>query len=73
MSGATRVILTPEYLRPVRDILVAYLPPRVKVWLFGSRASGRVRRYFDLDPAIDSGRPPSCSETATLHERRVKL
>ncbi|HTT80317.1 MAG TPA: nucleotidyltransferase domain-containing protein [Stellaceae bacterium] len=68
MSGAIRIDLTPDNLRLVRDILAACLPPGAKVWVFGSRASGRARRYSDLDLAIDAGRPLSFSETATLRE-----
>jgi uncharacterized protein len=52
----------------VRGILAAHLPPGVRVWVFGSRASGRARRYSDLDLAIDAGRPLSFSETGTLRE-----
>jgi predicted nucleotidyltransferase len=36
--------------------------------VFGSRASGRARRYSDLDPAIDAGRRLTLDEVARLAE-----
>jgi type I restriction enzyme S subunit len=68
MSGATGIDLTPDHLRLVRGILAAHLPPETKVWVFGSRASGRARRHSDLDLAVDAGRPLSFSETGALRE-----
>jgi len=47
--------LQPEHRSIVLDILRAHLPPEAKVWVFGSRASGRARRGSDLDLAIDLG------------------
>jgi len=47
--------LQPEHRAIVLDILRAHLPPAAKVWVFGSRASGRARRGSDLDLAIDLG------------------
>ena len=37
-------------------------------WVFGSRATGRARRYSDLDLAVDAGRPLTLDETARLSE-----
>ena len=54
--------------RLVRKILAAHLPPASTVWVFGSRATGRARRYSDLDLAIDAGRPLSLDEVASLAE-----
>ncbi len=50
----------------VWQILRANLPAAARVWVFGSRASGRARRYSDLDPAIDAGRPLTLDEAASL-------
>jgi predicted nucleotidyltransferase len=36
--------------------------------VFGSRATGRARRYSDLDLAIDAGRPLTLDEIAGLTE-----
>jgi predicted nucleotidyltransferase len=36
--------------------------------VFGSRATGRARRYSDLDLAIDAGRQLTLDETARLAE-----
>jgi nucleotidyltransferase substrate binding protein (TIGR01987 family) len=68
MSDTARIDLTPAHLRLVRDILAAHLPPGARVWVFGSRASGRARRYSDLDLAIDAGRPLGFGETEVLRE-----
>jgi predicted nucleotidyltransferase len=52
----------------VLDILREHLPPGVRIWVFGSRAIGRARRYSDLDLAIDVGRRLTIDETAILRE-----
>ena len=49
-------------------LLRAHLPSAAAVWVFGSRATGRARRYSDLDLAIDAGRRLTIDETATLRE-----
>ena len=54
--------------RLVRRILAANLPSASTAWVFGSRATGRARRYSDLDLAIDAGRPLSLDEMASLAE-----
>ena len=36
--------------------------------MFGSRATGRARRYSDIDLAIDAGRPLTLHELAGLSE-----
>jgi len=63
-----RVSLLPKHRRLVRDILAEHLPPEARVWVFGSRATGRAWRYSDLDLAIDAGRPLTLDETARLAE-----
>jgi predicted nucleotidyltransferase len=52
----------------VLDILHVHLPASAKVWVFGSRVTGRTRRYSDLDLAIDAGRRLTLDEIATLAE-----
>jgi predicted nucleotidyltransferase len=54
--------------RLVLDILAANLPKGSSAWVFGSRATGRARRYSDLDLAIDAGRRLTLDEFAMLGE-----
>jgi type I restriction enzyme S subunit len=63
-----RIDLLTEHRRIVLDLLAEYLPQRVEVWVFGSRATGRARRYSDLDLAIDAGRRLTSDEAAALRE-----
>jgi predicted nucleotidyltransferase len=62
------VDLPADHRRLVLDIRGANLPHGAKTWVFGSRASGRARRYSDLDLAIDAGRPLTLDEIARLGE-----
>jgi len=50
-----KIDLKPEHRDMVLAILREYLPEDAKVWVFGSRATGRARRGSDLDLAIDIG------------------
>jgi predicted nucleotidyltransferase len=50
------------------NVLRAHLPQSSKAWVFGSRATGRARRYSDLDLVIDTGRQLTLDETAQLSE-----
>ena len=60
--------LSADHRRIVLEILGAHLPATAKVWVFGSRATGRARRYSDLDLAIDAGRELTLDEFAILAE-----
>jgi uncharacterized protein len=68
MTGPRQIALPAEHRRLVLTILRANLPQNTKVWVFGSRATGRARRYSDLDLAIDAGRPLTIDEIAGLTE-----
>jgi predicted nucleotidyltransferase len=68
MTGPRQIALPAEHRRLVLTILRANLPQNTKVWVFGSRATGRARRYSDLDLAIDAGRPLTLDEIAGLAE-----
>ena len=68
MTGPRQIALPAEHRRLVLTILRANLPQNTKVWVFGSRATGRARRYSDLDLAIDAGRPLTLDEIARLTE-----
>ena len=66
MTGSVGIDLSAVHRRLVLQILRANLPPATQVWVFGSRATGRARRYSDLDLAIDAGRPLTLDESASL-------
>ena len=68
MTQALHIDLPPGDRRLVLNILRAHLPQNTKVWVFGSRATGRARRYSDLDLAIDAGRRLTLHQTARLAE-----
>jgi predicted nucleotidyltransferase len=63
-----RIDLSSEHRQLVLDLLAQVLPASAQVWVFGSRATGRARRYSDLDLLIDAGRPLSRDEAALLRE-----
>ena len=52
----------------VRDILTRHAPAGTRTWAFGSRVTGRARRFSDLDLALDAGRPLTLDELAELRE-----
>ncbi len=68
VTEATEIDIAPDHRRLVLDILRVHLPSAAAVWVFGSRTTGRARRYSDLDLAIDAGRRLSLDETAILRE-----
>lgn len=68
MTRPLRIDLPAAHKRLVLDILRANLPQSTKAWVFGSRATGRARRYSDLDLAIDAGRRLTLDELARLAE-----
>jgi type I restriction enzyme S subunit len=63
-----RIDLSAGHRRLVLELLAGLLPPSAGVWVFGSRATGRARRYSDLDLLIDAGRPLGLEEAALLRE-----
>jgi uncharacterized protein len=68
MTRPTHIGLPAEHRRLVLNILRANLRQSAKIWVFGSRATGRARRYSDLDLAIDAGRRLTLDEIARLNE-----
>jgi type I restriction enzyme, S subunit len=66
MTGPVQIDLPADHRWLVLNILRAHLPPNTKAWVFGSRTTGRARRYSDL--AIDAGRRLTLDETARLSE-----
>jgi predicted nucleotidyltransferase len=59
--------LSEEDRQIVCDILQAIAPADAIAWAFGSRTTGRARRYSDLDLAIDAGRQLTIRDFAELH------
>jgi type I restriction enzyme S subunit len=68
MSRPLHIDLPADHRRLVLNIVHAHLPPSTRVWVFGSRATSRARRYSDLDLAIDAGRRITFDEIARLRE-----
>ena len=68
MSRSLPIGLPVDHSWLVLNILRANLPASTKAWVFGSRATGRARRYSDLDLAVDAGRRRTLDETARLSE-----
>lgn len=68
MNHPITLDLSADHRRIVLEILGASLPEGARAWVFGSRATGRSRRYSDLDLAIDAGRPLTLDECAILAE-----
>jgi len=60
--------LPADHRRLVLNTLRAHLQASTAAWVFGSRVTGRARRYSDLDLAIDVGRPLTLDEIAGLAE-----
>ena len=57
-TEATRQIdLSAEHRAQVLDIIRRRLPD-ARVWVYGSRAKGRARRYSDLDLMLDADGQP---------------
>ncbi len=62
-----RVVIEPHQWEELAGILKTHLPGR-RVWAFGSRATGRrVRRFSDLDLAVD-GEELTLRDLALLEE-----
>lgn len=59
--------LRPDHLQMVRDILRKNVPG-LPVWVFGSRATGKAKKYSDLDLAIFSDKPLTFAVLGRLGE-----
>jgi predicted nucleotidyltransferase len=61
------ILIEPHEWEDLSDLLQRYVPGR-RVWAFGSRATGlRVRRFSDLDIAVEGEELPF-DEMASLRE-----
>jgi len=63
----SQIDLKPEHHFIVQGILRQHLLKDAKVWVFGSRATGKARRGSDLDLAIDIGQKLSPDLESSLH------
>lgn len=68
MTLPSHIDLSANHRGLVLNILRAHFSPGIQAWVFGSRATGRARRYSDLDLAIDAGRALTLDEMAALSE-----
>jgi len=68
MTQPVPIDLPADHRRLVLNIIRTNLPQGTKAWVFGSRATGRARRYSDLDLALDAGRQMTLDEIARLTE-----
>lgn len=55
MNGVPPVALNADELAVVKAILVRHVPD-ASVWIFGSRATGKSKKYSDLDLCIKANR-----------------
>jgi predicted nucleotidyltransferase len=68
MTQPVPIDLPADHRWLVLNIIRTNLPQGTKAWVFGSRATGRARRYSDLDLALDAGRRMTLDEIARLTE-----
>jgi len=62
-----QIDLKSEHRTIVQEILRQNLPVHAKVWVFGSRATGKAQRGSDLDLAIDIGQKLPSHLESNLH------
>ena len=66
---AARSIDLPAEHRALVLAIIRRRLPDARIWVYGSRAKGRARRYSDLDLMLDDhGRPISASVMGNLDE-----
>ncbi len=56
-EATRRIDLSPDHRAQVLGIIRRRLPD-ARIWVYGSRARGRARRYSDLDLMLDAGGQP---------------
>ena len=56
-----------KYLDMIRQILRAHLPASAKVFMFGSRTTGRAKPFSDIDLLINSNKELTLHELAQLN------
>jgi predicted nucleotidyltransferase len=63
-----RLVLSDEELRILSDILRVHVPLDISVHVFGSRASGKVKRWSDLDLVLEGATPLPLALLSALSE-----
>ncbi len=63
----SQIDIDPDHLAIVRDILHKHVP-QYAVWVFGSRVTGKARKFSDLDLAIITDKPLSLEVSASLRD-----
>ena len=61
-----KIDLANQHLQTILTILDSNLPNHAKVWLFGSRATGKAKPFSDVDLLIDLNAPAPLSLLAKL-------
>ncbi len=67
VSSLRNALIAPADLKTVQDILRRHIPDR-EVWAFGSRVTGKVKPFSDLDLAIIGSEPVPASILMELKE-----
>ncbi len=67
MTHAKSLDMSAAELAMVRKILLRHVP-KALVWVFGSRATGRAKKFSDLDLCIQSDRPLGLDVMSALAE-----
>jgi type I restriction enzyme S subunit len=67
MTAQVHLDIEARHLEIVGEILREHVP-RCRVWAFGSRATGKAKRFSDLDLAIECDQPISIDLGAALAE-----
>lgn len=62
------IAITAEEFLIIKNILHKHLPLDAKVWVFGSRAKGTIKKSSDLDLVVDMGKPLTLKILANLDE-----
>lgn len=67
MNLNSLIDIKPEDLKTVQAILIEYIPD-YEVWAFGSRITGKARKYSDLDLTVITKEPLDIDLYAALKE-----
>lgn len=62
----SEIDLTLEQLNLIKHVLSKHLSKTAKVWIFGSRVTGKAKPYSDIDLVIDLSEPAPIELLAAL-------
>ena len=60
------VMLQPEYLKLIEEILKHHLNVAATIWMFGSRVTGNAKKFSDIDLVIAANEPISFEIMAAI-------